>query len=266
MAYKRFSLGLAIRLFLAGVAITALAWLVIEGVYYGATLLAIGVLIVMAVELWWFVNRTNREVARFLNAARSADFSQRFSMEDVGSGFRELGDVFTDILNRIRDERADQAVELHRMSALIDHIPVPLLTLHGDDSVTLQNNASRRLFGVSKVMQLSDLKQFGKSFHDAVSEAVPGQRELVTFTVDGVEYQLTLAATENIVAGKYRGRCQKPRHFLARNTERNKSDSNASLAGLSDSSDARDHEFDHSCYFAGIDRGGDGRRYYEAHR
>jgi nitrogen fixation/metabolism regulation signal transduction histidine kinase len=172
-----------------------------EGAYFGGTLLAIGVLFVMAAELWWFVNRTNRELARFLNAARSADFSQRFSMEDVGSGFSELGDVFTGIMNHIRDERADQAIELHRMSALIDHIPIPLLTLHGDDSVTLQNNAARRLFGVSKVTLLSDLKQFGNSFHDAVSEAVPGQRELVTFTVDGVEYQLTLAATENIVAG-----------------------------------------------------------------
>ena len=201
MVYRQFSLGLAIRLLLVGVVLTAVVWLIFGHVYYGATLLAIGTLAVTVAELWWFINRTNRELARFLDAARSADFSQRFSRDDVGSGFGELGDVLTDILNRIHDARADQEIELRRMSALIDHIPVPLLTLHGDDSVTLQNNASRRLFGVSKVTQLRDLKQFGNSFHDAVNEAVPGQRELVTFTVEGVEYQLTLAATENIVAG-----------------------------------------------------------------
>lgn len=144
MVYRQFSLGLAIRLLLVGVVLTAVVWLIFGHVYYGATLLAIGTLAVTVAELWWFINRTNRELARFLDAARSADFSQRFSRDDVGSGFGELGDVLTDILNRIHDARADQEIELRRMSALIDHIPVPLLTLHGDDSVTLQNNASRR--------------------------------------------------------------------------------------------------------------------------
>jgi len=91
---------------------------------------------------------------------------------------------------------------VRQLRALIDHIPVPLLTVHGDNSITLQNNASRRLFGASHVTQLSDLRQFGTSFHDAVAEAVPGNRELVTFSVDSTEYQLTLATTENIVAGK----------------------------------------------------------------
>ena len=34
------------------------------------------------------------------------------------------------------------------------------------------------------------------------NECVPGSRELVTFNVDGVEYKLTLATTENILAGE----------------------------------------------------------------
>jgi len=85
---------------------------------------------------------------------------------------------------------------------LIDHIPIPLLTVRGDDSIILQNNASRRLFGAAHVTQLGDLRQFGASFHDAVAEAVPGQRELVTFVVEGIEYKLTLATSENIIAGE----------------------------------------------------------------
>jgi C4-dicarboxylate-specific signal transduction histidine kinase len=58
------------------------------------------------------------------------------------------------------------------------------------------------LFGASEVTQLSDLRKFGISFHDAVADAVPGNRELVTFSVDGIEYQLTLATTENIIGGE----------------------------------------------------------------
>jgi nitrogen fixation/metabolism regulation signal transduction histidine kinase len=76
-----------------------------------------------------------------------------------------------------------------------------LLTVHADDSITLQNNAARRLFGAAHVTRLGDLRQFGPSFARAVDEAVPGDRELVSFAVEGVEYHLTMAATEIIIAG-----------------------------------------------------------------
>jgi nitrogen fixation/metabolism regulation signal transduction histidine kinase len=202
MVYKRFSTFLAIRLVVLGVAIAAALWLMLQPGLHSATLLALGIVASVAAELWWFISRTNREVARFLDAARHADYSQRFGYQDLGTGFGELAAAFTDILNRMYEQRSNLETDLRRLQALIDHIPIPLLTVHGDESITLQNNASRRLFGASHVTQLTDLRQFGSSFYKSVAEAVPGQRELVTFVVEGIEYKLTLATSENVVAGE----------------------------------------------------------------
>jgi nitrogen fixation/metabolism regulation signal transduction histidine kinase len=201
MIYRRFSILLAIRLVIVGLAVSAFVWSLLQPGYHSATILAAGILVLTAAELWWFVGKTNREVARFLDAARYADYSQRFSLEELGSGFGELGGTFSDILERMYEQRADQEIEVRRLRALIDHIPVPLMTVHPDDSITLQNNAARRLFGATRITRVRDLGQFGPSFRSAVSEAVPGERQLVTFSVEGVEYQLTLAVTENVVAG-----------------------------------------------------------------
>jgi nitrogen fixation/metabolism regulation signal transduction histidine kinase len=46
---------------------------------------------------------------------------------------------------------------------------------------------------------LRDLRKFGFSFAEAIDNAVPGERQLVKFTVEGIEYHLTMAATEIIV-------------------------------------------------------------------
>ena len=202
MVFRRFQVLLAVRLTVVGLALSAVVWLLLEPGFHSATILAAAILILAAGDLWWFVSRTNREVAKFLDAARYADYTQRFSLEDLGTGFGELGDTFSAILDRMYEQRADQEIEVRRMRALIDHIPVPLLTVRPDDSITLQNNASRRLFGASQISRMSDLTQFGVSFRHALAEAAPGQRQLVTFTVEGMEYQLTLAVTENVVAGE----------------------------------------------------------------
>ena len=201
MVFRHFVAALILRLAAVGVDMALVTWLLLEPGYHSATLLTAIVLVLLVAELWRFVSRTNREVARFLDAVRFADYSQRFDFDKAGSGFAELGRTFTHIIDEMRDRRAGQESEMRRLKALIEHIPVPLMTVHADDSITLQNNAARRLFGATHVTRVNDLRQFGPGFARAVDEAIPGDRELVTFTVEGAEYQLTLAATEVIIDG-----------------------------------------------------------------
>lgn len=201
MVFRRFPVRLAARLIVIAAVAAGVFWLLSKPGFHSSSLLSAALLVLLIAELWWFVTRTNREIARFLAAARHADYSQRFSLHDLGAGFGELADAFTDILNRMHEARETDITESRRLRALIEHIPVPLMTVHDTDAIELQNNAARRLFGASQVTRLADLRQFGGRFHDALCEAVPGRRELVTFAVEGIEYQLTLATTEIVIDG-----------------------------------------------------------------
>jgi nitrogen fixation/metabolism regulation signal transduction histidine kinase len=201
MIFRRFVVALIARLVLAGAVMALAVWLFLIPGYHISMAIAASVLTLLIAELWRYVSRTNREVARFLDAARYADYSQRFDFKGDGSGYRALGEAFTDILERMRERSTDQESDLRRATALIEHIPVPLMTLHSDESITLQNNAARRLFGAEHVTHLKDLRRFGFSFAESVATAVPGVRQLVTFSVEGIEYKLTLATTELVISG-----------------------------------------------------------------
>jgi nitrogen fixation/metabolism regulation signal transduction histidine kinase len=201
MVFRRYWVQMISRLLVVMLAMFALVWFAVRPGYHSMTLIAFSIFSLSVFLIWNHINRTNKELSRFLDAARYADFSQRFSFNDVGTGFDELGQTFTDILARQRLMRTSQQQEVRHLRALIEHIPVPLMTVHGDGSVILQNNAARRLFGSAHVVRLEDFRQFGEGFYRAMSEAVPGNRELVAFTVEGDEYKLTLATSEIVVSG-----------------------------------------------------------------
>lgn len=202
MGFKKFSLLLAGRLIVIMAALLLLTYLITTPGYYAATLLAFLVVVTLTVEVIRFVSKTNSEVSRFLEAARYADFSQRFNLHGLGAGFGELGDTFTDILQRFQSVRAGQEEELRHLKALVEHVPVPLLSLHGDGAITIWNNAARRLFGSSHVTRLSDLSQFGENFGSGLQGISPGKRHLTTFRIDGTEQQLAVAATQIIIGGR----------------------------------------------------------------
>lgn len=202
MGFKRFSILIIVRTSLIMASLVLLTLLYTEPGYHTATLVCLLLLIGQSVELIRYVSRTNAELTRFFDAARYADFSQRFELTSLGSGFGELGAAFSDVLERFRVARSATEEELRHLKAVIEHVPVPLMSISNKEHITLWNNAARRLFGSNQVTRLADLNVFGEAFAKQLSSITAGEKKLVDFEIDGMDLQLSIAATQVMLPGR----------------------------------------------------------------
>ena len=200
MDFKRFSLLIATRTVLAMLTLILLTQVIMRAGYHATTLLLTIVLVLQFFELFRFISKTNSELVRFFDAVRHADFSQRFELKTLGTGFDELGSTFSDILKRIQHVRSNQEAELRQIKAIIEHVPVPLLSINQEGKVTLWNNSVRRLFGSNAVSHIDDLAQFDADFPKKLQSILAGEKTLMNITIDGMEHRLIISATDVISA------------------------------------------------------------------
>jgi nitrogen fixation/metabolism regulation signal transduction histidine kinase len=196
MEFKRFSWLLAFRILLIVLVLALCTQLTIHDGYQITSLTLAIVLVVQIYELVLFAHKTNTEIIRFLKTMQDADFSQRFELQSLGPSFGELGERFNNIIAKIQRKQQAQEQELKHLKALVEHAPVPLISIYENNKLTLWNNSARHLFGRHSVNHIDDLKVFGKQFGHQLTKLALGQRDLINISIDGQEHRLSVAATQ----------------------------------------------------------------------
>ncbi|WP_274052902.1 sensor histidine kinase [Thalassomonas haliotis] len=170
--------------------------------YHASCVLLAALLIGQIFEMLRFVSKTNTELVRFLAAARNADFSQRFQLSKQGSGFDELGETFTEILDKLQLARTGQEEQLRHIKAVVEHVPVPLISIKANGQLTLWNNSARRLFGAHAITRVNDLIRFDSDFPQILTSMIAGERRLLDVTIDDMEHRLSIVASEIATGGE----------------------------------------------------------------
>lgn len=185
MGFDRgFTLGLVLRLALALLALAGLAWSLLTpglgAVRIVALLLAAGA----GWALWQHVQRTNREIARFIDAVRFGDMQARFSQPGADSGFDALGAALDGGMRTLQTERAKLSEAGRFYEALVDDAPVAMLTVDADGAVTLVNKAARRLFNRHTGVRAADFEPYGHALVGAIESLEPGRALTIILSLD----------------------------------------------------------------------------------
>lgn len=175
---RRFTLMLAAWVLALALALAASIGAFLLPGLGAARILAILLALGAALGLWTHVRRTNRIMTRFVEALRFGDNATRFGLEQ-GAGFGDLGEALDAAMLRAHERQDAMEGELRFHEALVDDMPVALLTIDLDGQVTPANKAARHLFRDATGSRAEDYAPYGATFARQLAEGGPSEAVLL---------------------------------------------------------------------------------------
>lgn len=109
----------------------------------------VGLLIVGLIwELLHFLNRSNRELKRFLEAIRFHDHSTRFELAQFGPSFRALESEFQNLLKELKGSRDQQHSQEEWMALILQQINLGIIVVNGKDQIFMMNEKAREILRI----------------------------------------------------------------------------------------------------------------------
>lgn len=199
MYLRTFATGLVLRILLIVVLIGAIAWALPQSNQMALTALLIIMLLWRVVNLFNYVNITNRKLVRFLESVRYDDFSVRFAANQDDPTFRELSRQFNDVLDAFRQVRADKEASSQYLQTIVQHVNTGLLAFDESGRIELINNAALRLLGLYRLKTLKDLQEDNPELQNLLQNLISGESVLFQASADR---QLSISSTAIRMRGK----------------------------------------------------------------
>jgi two-component system nitrogen regulation sensor histidine kinase NtrY len=168
MAYNSFFTNILARITLLLLTIFGLAWLFINQERF-FTLIFLGLLVILQILLLFsYLNRTNKNLARFLLLLTQEDTSVVLWKDKVERTFQGLHHSFEKVnqeISRIRMEKEKGTILLQRT---MDHMSTGILVADTDGKVEIVNSEALKVFRLPRLNHLTELDQVDPVFTQAL--------------------------------------------------------------------------------------------------
>jgi two-component system nitrogen regulation sensor histidine kinase NtrY len=191
MVFKSFRLICVVRIVLLAATILLLVYLISQTSLLATSLIVGAAIVVQVVSLVHYVEKTNRDLTRFLASIKYSDFSQSFSSGQRGSSFEDLNAAFANVISEFQKARSEKETQYRYLQTLVQHIGLGILSFDQTGKVDLINNAAKRLLRVTHLRNINSLESVSPRLVETLVSSRPGEKALVK--VDQGDVSLTLA-------------------------------------------------------------------------
>jgi two-component system, NtrC family, nitrogen regulation sensor histidine kinase NtrY len=205
MVFKRFRAVCTIRVLGLAATIFAAFWLASKSdpraAVWWVVLLAAGA-VFQVFSLIRYVERTNRDLARFFRSIRYEDFAQGYRDEGLGPSFSELRAVLADVTAALRKTRAEKEENAQYLQTVVQHVGLGLLVFQPDGTVELINAAAKQLLRTPWLKTIAALRPRSEALVETLLRLAPKEQAFVKIEDEKEPLLLSLYAAEFRLHGR----------------------------------------------------------------
>lgn len=196
MVYNNFRIVLIVR-----VVLILLTCFLLVDLFYGEsyTLTKVLVSALLAFQIYsliHYLDKTNRELAGFLNSIKYDDFSHTYSTKKTGTSQDALYDQFNNVIKKFREVRADKEAQYQYLRTIVHHVGIGIITFNNKGEIQIINSAAKNLLGIDMIKNIDQLKSVSEELVNSLFELKTGGRDLMKIKKKGEEVQLAIYAIE----------------------------------------------------------------------
>ncbi len=201
MVFKQFRFNIILRVLLITATCLAL-FITLNSAFTFTPVLVAGLIIYQVWSLIRYVDRTNRELASFLESIRYSEFTRSFQIGNIGSSFDELSAAFNDVMNDFQQVRSEREEHFHYLQSIVQNIDISILAYQRDGTVEMINPAAKKLFQINTLRNINKLRALSDDLAETLLTINPGENRLVKVQDEEDILQLAIYATEFKVKDK----------------------------------------------------------------
>jgi signal transduction histidine kinase len=160
--------------------------------YVHSSIVVSGILIVETLEIVWYLNRTNRQLAQFFSSLSDRASSLKFDGFESGGSFRDLSLRLEQISKLFQKERREKEAQHNYLNYLVEQIGVGIITFRDDGRIDLINPAAKTIFADRNIPEIASLNKYNPEFEKLIRDLELNEKALIRIIVKDELFYLTV--------------------------------------------------------------------------
>ncbi len=203
MSFRHFRIQVILRILMIIIFLIGLIYFVLVDLDEIKAFFLLSFSVMAVINLFYYVDKSNNEVAGFLNAILNNDYSNKYSDSKKGKSFRAMYESFNAVNAKLNQfSQANESQYLY-ISTLVRQLQIGIISFDDQERIGLINDSMKDLFGIQHIVSLKDTEMISPELYEAFRNIESGQSQLLKVTIQNNVRQLSISASEFVLRGKY---------------------------------------------------------------
>ena len=196
MVFNNFKYNIIIRVVVITFTALLLANLVANNALFITSGLVIALIVIQAISLIKFIDKTNQEIDSFFESLKNQDLSNPHFDTEAGTYYNTLTEHFNQIIDKLKSSDVDKNAKYQYLKTIVQHVGIGIITFNKEGEIQIINTAAKRLFRITHIKNISELRKISESLVNSFLKLRTGGRDLIKIINSEETIQLSAFAIE----------------------------------------------------------------------